>query len=198
MTCGSLALVHLQKALEVFVALHGYQHLDAAASYMLFGNVYQSLGKYEEALEMHTKSLDIKARILGGDSHHVAHSNGSIGNFLDSMGKHEEALVQLQKALEVFVAVYGGNSHLDVAKSLMILVRRTGTIRRFVQGPEYEDDRTRNVCDYARAEYEGSEAGIDAVIHPRIQLSKGQRQFFKPPDLIACSISRRNRAAAWY
>ena len=78
------------------------------------------------------------------------------------------------------------------------LVRRTGTIRRFVQGPEYEDDRKRNVCDYARAEYEGSEAGIDAVIHPRIQLSKGQRQFFKPPDLIACSISRRNRAAAWY
>jgi hypothetical protein len=29
--------------------------------------IYKIQGKYEGALEMHTKSLDIKTRILGGD-----------------------------------------------------------------------------------------------------------------------------------
>jgi hypothetical protein len=31
--------------------------------------IYEIQGKYEGLLEMHTKSLDIKTRILGGDSH---------------------------------------------------------------------------------------------------------------------------------
>jgi tetratricopeptide (TPR) repeat protein len=40
-----------------------------AVSYMGLGDVYESLGKFEEALEMHTKSLDIQTRIHGGDHH---------------------------------------------------------------------------------------------------------------------------------
>ena len=49
--------------------LGGCRHLNVAKSYNGLGNVYKSLGRYQEALEMYTKSLDIKTRILGGDNH---------------------------------------------------------------------------------------------------------------------------------
>jgi tetratricopeptide (TPR) repeat protein len=63
-----------QQALGMFeftlvcaVALEGHDSLDVATSLMNIANTYQAQGKYEEALEMDTKSLNIKTRILGGD-----------------------------------------------------------------------------------------------------------------------------------
>ena len=47
----------------------GQDHPDVAASYNNIANIYDDQGKYEEALEMHTKSLDIKTRMYGGDNH---------------------------------------------------------------------------------------------------------------------------------
>ena len=40
-----------------------------AASYNNIANIYHDQGKYEEALEMYTKSLDIQTRVHGGDNH---------------------------------------------------------------------------------------------------------------------------------
>jgi hypothetical protein len=40
-----------------------------ATSYHSVATIYQEQGRYEEELEMHTGSLDIMTRILGGDSH---------------------------------------------------------------------------------------------------------------------------------
>ena len=57
------------KSLDIKTRIYGGDnHLDVAASYNNIGTVYESLGKYEEALEMYTKSLDIMTRILGGDN----------------------------------------------------------------------------------------------------------------------------------
>jgi len=54
--------------------------------------VYESLGKYEEALEMHSKSLDIKTRILGGDNHpDVAASIKNIGIVYHNKGDRAAA-----------------------------------------------------------------------------------------------------------
>ena len=39
-----------------------------ANSYNNVAVIYQEQGKHEEALEMHTTSLDIMTRILGGDN----------------------------------------------------------------------------------------------------------------------------------
>ena len=51
------ALVQYQKALEVFLAVHGQEHLvSVAMSYFNMGLVYRSLGKAEEAREMFTKT----------------------------------------------------------------------------------------------------------------------------------------------
>ena len=47
--------------------------------------IYEAQDKYEEALEMHTKSLDIKTRILGGNSHpSVATSYGKMDVVLET------------------------------------------------------------------------------------------------------------------
>ena len=71
-------------------------------AYLGLGNVYESLGKYQEALEMHVKSLNIKTRILGGDNHlDVAKSYNGIGNVYYSQGQYERALEYYQKSLDI-------------------------------------------------------------------------------------------------
>ena len=65
------------------------------------------MGKYEEALFQHQKSLDIKIRVFGGDHPDVASSFGNIGAMHAGKGDLENALVQFQKGLEVFLAIHG-------------------------------------------------------------------------------------------
>ena len=50
-----------------------------AASYNNIGNVYDSQGKYEEALEYYQKDLDITVRLVGQDHPDVAGSYKNIG-----------------------------------------------------------------------------------------------------------------------
>ena len=57
----------------------GQDSLDVAASYNNIAIIYKNQGKYEEALEFYTKSLDIKTRIYGGDNPDVATSFHNIG-----------------------------------------------------------------------------------------------------------------------
>ena len=76
--------------------MFGSDHLDVAKSYNNIGNVYDSQGKYEEALEMLSKSLDIMTRIHGGDNHpDVALSFINIGAVYAGKGDLENALVHL-------------------------------------------------------------------------------------------------------
>jgi tetratricopeptide (TPR) repeat protein len=93
--------------------------------------IYEPQGKYEEALEMLTKSLDIKTRIYGDSHLDVAKSLIGIGSVLAQMGKHEEALAQLQKGLEVFVATCGQEHPLvaDTLKNTGIVCSKKGVVR---------------------------------------------------------------------
>ena len=69
--------------------------------------VYDSQGKYEEALEYYQKDLDITVRLVGGDHPDVANSYLVIGNVYNSQGQYERALENHQKALEIFIKVSG-------------------------------------------------------------------------------------------
>ena len=60
-----------------------------AASYNGLGNVYESLGKYEEALEYYQKDLDITVRLVGSDHPDVAASKVNIGLVFKAMGQND-------------------------------------------------------------------------------------------------------------
>ena len=85
----------------------GQDSLDVAASYNNIGNVYDSQGKYEEALEYYQKDLDITVRLVGQDHPDVANSFNNIGTVYAGKGDLENALVQFQKALEIRKRVFG-------------------------------------------------------------------------------------------
>jgi tetratricopeptide (TPR) repeat protein len=93
--------------------IHGQEHLDVAASFKNLDLVYDTPGQYEQALEYHQKSLDIKIGVADDHPEVANNSRMGIGNVLGKMGKHEQALVQSQKGLEVFL----GYEHPDVAGS---------------------------------------------------------------------------------
>ena len=52
-----------QKALEIRIKVVGHDHTEVAASYSNIGSVYDSQGKYEEALEMYQKALEIDTKV---------------------------------------------------------------------------------------------------------------------------------------
>ena len=75
------------------------------------GNVCDSQGKYEEALEYYQNSLDIKIRVFGSDHPDVATSFINIGAVYAGKGDLENALVQYQKGLEIQTRVFGSDHH---------------------------------------------------------------------------------------
>ena len=97
-----------------------------------FLKVYLELGSYflflqeqikdiiiiEEALEMHTKSLDIKTRILDGDSHlDVDTSYHSVATIYQEQGRYEEELEMHTGSLDIMTRILGGDSHSAPARS---------------------------------------------------------------------------------
>ena len=86
--------------------------------------------QYEEALEMQTKSLEIRTRIYGGDNHpDVARSFNNIGIVYDKKGDLENALVQHQKALEIRTRVFGSDHRMWPTQSIIWLYY-TRSVRR--------------------------------------------------------------------
>ena len=88
--------------------MFGSDHPDVAASYNNIASIYQTQGKYEEALELHSKSLDIKTRIYGGDNHpDVATSIKNIGIVYHNKGDRAAATEMCTKAYHIFLKVLG-------------------------------------------------------------------------------------------
>jgi len=71
------------------------------------GNVYEAQGKYEQALEVYSKSLDIKIKVTGQDSPLVASTRNNIAIVYRKQGKYEEALEEYSKALDIRVSALG-------------------------------------------------------------------------------------------
>ena len=84
---------------------------------MNIGIVLKVMGKYEEALVQHQKSLAIKIRVFGSDHLDVAASYNNIGTVYESLGKYEEALEMHSKSLDIKTRILDGDNHLDVATS---------------------------------------------------------------------------------
>ena len=87
--------------------MFGSDHPDVATSLMNVGNVLKAMGKYEEALVQHQKSLDIKIRVFGGDHPDVAVSIKNIGIVYHKKGDRAAATEMYTKAYHIFLKVLG-------------------------------------------------------------------------------------------
>ena len=68
------------------------RHPPVADSRNNIGEVLRHKGKYDEALEMRAKSLEIGTRIYGDSHALVADSFNNMANIYYAQGKYEEAL----------------------------------------------------------------------------------------------------------
>ena len=59
------ALVQYQKALEVFLAVHGLEHPSVAASCHNIGEVYRGKGDLENALLQYQRALEVFLAVYG-------------------------------------------------------------------------------------------------------------------------------------
>ena len=81
---------------------------DFRYSYNNIAIIYRKQGKYEEALEVYTKSLDIMTRIYGGDNHpDVAASYTNIGIVYGKKGDRTAATEMYTKAYHIFLKKLG-------------------------------------------------------------------------------------------
>jgi tetratricopeptide (TPR) repeat protein len=74
-------------------------HWKYTASLTSLGNVYYSLGEYQQAIEFHQQSLEITRQI--GDRGGEASSYNNLGSVYDSLGEYQQAIEFHQQSLEI-------------------------------------------------------------------------------------------------
>ena len=85
----------------------------------------------------HAKSLELRTRICGGDSHlSVARSCNNIGVVYDEKGDFKKALVHYQKGLEIMLKLLG-SEHLSVADSFYNVGNVYSTLGQHERAFEY-------------------------------------------------------------
>jgi len=116
----------------------GERHPDVAQSYNNLAMLYYSMGRYEEALPLYQKALEIYLGQLGKRHPYVATSYNNLASLYESMGKYEEALPLYQKALEIRLEQLG-ERHADVATSYNNLATLYSSMGRYEEAlPLYQ------------------------------------------------------------
>ncbi|RDD39303.1 Nephrocystin-3 [Trichoplax sp. H2] len=107
------ALSDYNKSLEMKLEFPEKEHVNVSESYCKIGVAYFDQGKYDKALDMYLKSLEINLKI---DAKHpdTAALYGNIANIYIKQGKYDDALSMNSKALEVQLEKLGDN-HPSVA-----------------------------------------------------------------------------------
>jgi tetratricopeptide (TPR) repeat protein len=109
-----------ERALEIYQeCLNGYINLginpeELSKVYNGIGNVYESLGKYDEAMDYQKKALDMRIDAYGEQHAIVASSYTDIGNIYKLSGKYDEAMEYYTKAIDIYIKCFG-DRHIDVA-----------------------------------------------------------------------------------
>ena len=81
------------------------------------GNVYESLGLYEKALPLLSRSYELSDSIFGSQSPETAKSLNDLANLNFAMGNYEPAIEKFDKAIVIRKSVFGESS-LETAESM--------------------------------------------------------------------------------
>ena len=94
------AIEYCKRALKVCYT-NGENDIDVSIVYGAMGIVYNIWGKYDMALECHTKAKNIKIEICGEDSEELSTTYSNLGLVFYNTGKYDKAMNCFQKALEL-------------------------------------------------------------------------------------------------
>ena len=78
--------------------------------------MYNSLGEYNQAKELHDKALMIYKKNFGEDHADVATSYSNLASVYHRLGEYNQAKDLHEKALTIFKTIFG-EDHANVAKS---------------------------------------------------------------------------------
>ena len=95
----------LQKA----IALQANSPQALALSLNNLAELYESMGRYEEALPLHQRSLAIREQELGSNHPDTASSLNNLAALYESMGRYEEVLPLYRRAVEIATQTLGPN-----------------------------------------------------------------------------------------
>ena len=85
--------------------------------------MYDELGEYNQAKELHEKSLMIRKKIFGEDHAHVAISYNNLALVYHNLKEYNQAKELLEKALMIRKKIFG-EDHADVATSYFFFAPR--------------------------------------------------------------------------
>jgi tetratricopeptide (TPR) repeat protein len=107
----------LERALKIFEAAYGPDHLHVATTLSNLCMVLSKLGELREARARLERVLAIRGAAQGPDHPDVAAALLVLGGVLTELGELPQARVSLERALAIFEAAYGPD-HLNVAATL--------------------------------------------------------------------------------
>ena len=136
MTCQyKSSILYHEKAAKIYTAS---DNSKVAGSYNHLGNVYNSLGKYNEAKEYHEKALIIYKKIFGEEHDNVAKIYNNLGNDYMLLGQYNEAKEYHEKALIIYKKIFG-EEHANVATSYNNLGSDCQKLGLYNEAKEYNE-----------------------------------------------------------
>ena len=110
------AIVHFEKAMEIFKAVHHENDPSAAMTLNNLGFALSDLGQKKDALDRFEKALEI-FQFYGENHPNVANTLNNLGLVYSDLGQKKKAIVFYEKARKMFNLFYGEN-YPNVANTL--------------------------------------------------------------------------------
>ncbi|ETO33025.1 hypothetical protein RFI_04082 [Reticulomyxa filosa] len=111
-----IAIIHLQKHLQIAIDQFGLHHPYVAISYNMIGNAHYYNKQYDKSIEFYEKSLKSILSIFGTNYSIVAQLYHNLGNTYNDKFQYEKANECHEKALKIRLNIFG-ETHVDVAWS---------------------------------------------------------------------------------
>ena len=108
---------HLERAYALTADVRGDEHPDSAIILANLANVYLDRGRFEMAVDAHSRALAVRRATLPPQHPHVATSEMNLGVTYSSMGQPSKALPHLERAVAIKTAAVGPE-HPDLALAL--------------------------------------------------------------------------------
>jgi tetratricopeptide (TPR) repeat protein len=112
------ALEWSQKALNIYIKVHGPEHQEVATGYDNVASNLEELGRLHEAFVANDKAIEIDTKILGPDHPSTLHGRSLKAGILQAQGKLKEALVVNDELLQSRRRVLG-EDHPDTVTSMV-------------------------------------------------------------------------------